>query len=52
MRTHNGLHGNTGFEFFDNVTRLFFLVPADKGIERKNSNLNIRAEQKESSPGK
>jgi hypothetical protein len=30
---------------------LLLLVPADKSIEHKNSNLNLRAEQKESSLG-
>lgn len=49
MRAHTSLHGDASFEFFDNVTRLFLLVPADKSIEHKNSNLDIRAEQKESS---
>jgi hypothetical protein len=46
MRAHNGFHGDASFEFFDNVPRLFLLVPADKSIERKNSNLYFRAEQK------
>ena len=54
IRAHNGLHGDASFELFDDVARLFLLVPADKSIEHKNSNLNPRAEQKEkeSSPGK
>jgi hypothetical protein len=54
MRAHNGLHGDASFELFDDVARLFLLVPADKSIEHKNSNLNLRAEQKkkESSLGK
>jgi hypothetical protein len=52
LRAHNGLHGDASFELFDNVTRLFLLVPADKSIEHKNSNLNIRAEQREISLGK
>ena len=44
MRAHNGLHGDASFEFFDDVARLFLLVPADKSIEHKNSNLNLHAE--------
>jgi hypothetical protein len=44
MRAHKGLHGDTSFELFDNVARLFLLVPADKSIEHKNSNLSFRAE--------
>ena len=52
MRAHNGLHGDASFELFDNVTRLFLLVPADKSIEHKNCNLDLRTEQKKGSPGR
>lgn len=41
MTTHNGLHGDTSFELFDDVARLFLLVPADESIEHKNPNLNL-----------
>ena len=51
MRAHNGLHGDASLELFDDVARLFLLVPADKSIERKNSNLNLRAEQKKAALG-
>ena len=44
LKAHSGLHGDASFELFDDVTRLFLLVPADKSIEHKNSNLNIPAE--------
>ena len=46
MRAYNGLHGDASFELFDDVTRLFLLVPADKSIEHKNCNLDLRAEPK------
>ena len=51
MRTYSGRHGNARFEFFDDIARLFLLIPADKCVEHKNSNLRPRAEQKVSIPG-
>ena len=50
MRAYNGLHGDASFELFDDVTRLFLLVPADKSIEHKNCNLDLRAEPKKRRP--
>lgn len=52
MRAHSRLHGDASFELFDDVARLFLLVPANESIEHKNSNLSPHAEQKESDPGK
>ena len=44
MMAHSGFHSDASLEFFDDVARLFLLVPADKSIEHKDSNLNLRAE--------
>ena len=47
MRAYNGYHGNACFELFNDIARLFLLIPADECIKHKNSNLRLRAEQTE-----
>lgn len=51
MRAHNGLHGDASFELFDDVTRLFLLVPADKSIAHKNCNQISALSQKKAAQG-
>lgn len=50
LGAYNGFHSDTCFELFDDVSRLFLLVPADKRIEHENSNLLLRVRRKEDRP--